>query len=122
MYLSAYYKDNSLGYICEKCNNLNPINCNKEPIFKFLSEDCCILNDGEKLTCQRCGNIHDSINPLLKNESEQQSSSPKCPVCNSFNINKISITNKVGSVAMFGLFATGHISKTFKCGNCGMKF
>jgi len=45
-----------------------------------------------------------------------------CPTCGSTNVEKISGINKVGSAALFGVFSLGHISKTFKCKNCGMKF
>lgn len=47
---------------------------------------------------------------------------PKCPTCNSTNLQKISTGNKVGSAALFGVFAIGHISKTYKCLNCGYKW
>ena len=47
---------------------------------------------------------------------------PKCPTCGSTNVEKISGVSKVGKVALFGIFAAGSISKTFKCKNCGMKF
>lgn len=47
---------------------------------------------------------------------------PKCPICNSTNIEKISLGNKVGSVALIGVFAVGHITKTYKCKNCNAKF
>lgn len=50
------------------------------------------------------------------------SNTPKCPVCHSASIEKISLGNKVGSVALVGVLAIGHISKTFKCRNCGYKF
>ena len=46
----------------------------------------------------------------------------KCPICGSTNLKKISAANKVGSVALFGLLAAGHVSKTWKCENCGSKF
>ena len=47
---------------------------------------------------------------------------PKCPICGSTKLKKISTANKVGSVVLFGLFAAGHVSKTWKCENCGSKF
>ncbi len=47
---------------------------------------------------------------------------PKCPTCNSTNIKKISMTNKAASAFAFGLFAAGHVSKTYKCNVCGSKF
>lgn len=47
---------------------------------------------------------------------------PKCPACGSTNIQKISTASKVGAGIVFGVFSLGHISKTFKCKNCGYKF
>lgn len=46
----------------------------------------------------------------------------KCPTCNSTDVTKISGANKVGAVALFGVFSMGHISKTFKCNKCGYKW
>lgn len=47
---------------------------------------------------------------------------PKCPVCSSTNIHKISLTNKAASTIAFGVLAAGHVSKTYKCDTCGAKF
>jgi uncharacterized membrane protein YvbJ len=47
---------------------------------------------------------------------------PKCPTCNSTDIEKISLKNKIGSAALLGVFALGKISKTFKCNGCGYKW
>ena len=43
---------------------------------------------------------------------------PKCPTCGSPDIEKISMKSKVGKAVLFGVFAAGKISKTFKCNNC----
>ncbi len=47
---------------------------------------------------------------------------PKCPICSSTKIKKISMTNKATSVVAFGVLAAGHVSKTYKCETCGAKF
>ena len=47
---------------------------------------------------------------------------PKCPICSSTKIHKISMTNKAASAFAFGIFAAGHVSKTYKCDICGAKF
>lgn len=47
---------------------------------------------------------------------------PRCPICGSTCVHKISTVNKAGAVAVFGIFAIGHVSKTYKCDNCGAKF
>lgn len=66
MYLDECYNDNSITYICEKCNHLNSTSKEQQIIFKTLSKNICMLNDDEILTCKRCGNIHDSDTPLFK--------------------------------------------------------
>jgi len=45
-----------------------------------------------------------------------------CPTCNSTNIQKIGIGNKVASGAILGIFAINHIGKTFKCKSCGYQW
>lgn len=47
---------------------------------------------------------------------------PKCPICSSIKIHKISMTNKAASAIAFGVLAAGHVSKTYKCDICGAKF
>ena len=44
--------------------------------------------------------------------------SPKCPTCGSSNVQNIGTSERVASVAMFGLFSK-KINKSFKCKNCG---
>lgn len=46
---------------------------------------------------------------------------PKCPVCGSPNIHKISVTKRVVSGAAFGLFSKTARSQ-WECSNCGNKF
>lgn len=45
-----------------------------------------------------------------------------CPYCNSANTRKISGLSKVGSAALFGVFAMGKISKQWHCNNCDSDF
>ncbi len=47
---------------------------------------------------------------------------PKCPHCGSSNFNKITLTNKAGSALLVGVLAIGHVTKTFKCADCGYKW
>lgn len=46
---------------------------------------------------------------------------PKCPTCNSTNIEKISTTKKIFGGAMFGLFSSD-VRNTMYCKNCGYKW
>ena len=46
----------------------------------------------------------------------------KCPYCHSTNTKKISGISKAGSVALFGVFAAGKVSKQWHCNNCNSDF
>lgn len=48
----------------------------------------------------------------------QQSDVPRCPTCNSMNVSKIGAAERIGAVALFGVFSK-KINKTYKCNNCG---
>lgn len=47
---------------------------------------------------------------------------PKCPICQSTNLSKISSMHKAGKILAFGVFGMGDNGKTWKCNNCGSKF
>lgn len=46
----------------------------------------------------------------------------ECPYCHSKNTKKISGVSKAGSVAMWGIFAMGKVSKQWHCNNCKSDF
>ena len=52
----------------------------------------------------------------------QQQNIPKCPICQSTNLSKITTVQKAGKIALFGIFGMGDNGKTWKCNNCGSKF
>lgn len=47
---------------------------------------------------------------------------PKCPICQSTNLSKITVTKKAMKIAAFGIFGMSDNGKTWKCNNCGSKF
>jgi len=47
---------------------------------------------------------------------------PTCPICRSTNLKKISGLSKVGSIALWGVFAAGRTSKTWHCNHCGSEW
>lgn len=47
---------------------------------------------------------------------------PKCPICGSTNLTKISNLAKGAKIAAFGIYGAGDVGKTWKCNNCGSKF
>jgi len=64
--------------------------------------------------CPHCGRP--------RGEPDAQLTTPRCPTCNSPQIEKISASDKAGSALLLGIFSIGQISKTFRCRNCGYKW
>lgn len=63
------------------------------------------------------------IHPNLKSKIPVQSANvPKCPICQSTNLSKITTAQKAGKIALFGIFGMGDNGKTWKCNDCGSKF
>ncbi|MCI8765016.1 MAG: hypothetical protein HFG58_10660 [Lachnospiraceae bacterium] len=59
----------------------------------------------------------------MQQEKDKQNCIPKCPICGSTNINKITIGNRAVKTAVFGVVgAVDDAGKTYKCNNCGSKF
>ena len=46
---------------------------------------------------------------------------PKCPICNSKNLKKISVANRAVNIAIFGVLST-KINKQWHCNDCGTNF
>ena len=63
-----------------------------------------------------------SVSIQHKQAITQQQNIPKCPICHSTNLSKITIVQKAGKIALFGIFGMGDNGKTWKCNNCGSKF
>lgn len=70
--------------------------------------------------CPHCGLFNSQKYGIEETKSSENK--PKCPSCGSMNIEKISLKNKVGAGALFGVFAIGHVAKTFRCNNCKYKW
>ncbi len=59
----------------------------------------------------------------MQKEKDKQNCIPKCPICGSTNINKITIGNRAVKTVIFGVVGViDNAGKTYKCGNCGSKF
>ncbi len=60
---------------------------------------------------------------IIQKEQDKQNCIPKCPICGSTNVNKISVTTRAVKTAAFGVYGViDDAGKTWKCGNCGSKF
>lgn len=65
--------------------------------------------------------IDAKVRQELAEEQERAKYVPKCPVCGSPDLRKISATSKVLDVAFWG-FAAGKPKKTYHCNNCDYEF
>lgn len=63
------------------------------------------------------------INKEAQKILDKQNCIPKCPICGSANIQKITMTTRAVKTATFGIAgAVDDAGKTYKCENCGSKF
>ncbi len=59
----------------------------------------------------------------IQKEKDKQNCVPKCPICGSTNIKKITVGSRAVKTAVFGTVgAVDDAGKTYKCGNCGSRF
>lgn len=58
---------------------------------------------------------------IVDNARAGKSNVPKCPTCNSTNIQKISTAKKATGFALVGVFSS-NFGKTMECKNCGYKW
>ena len=70
---------------------------------------------------EKCRQKDEEFEQRKLNEIFNPTYTPKCPVCGSPNIHKISVTKRVVSGAAFGLFSKTARSQ-WECSNCGNKF
>lgn len=113
---------------CAKCgtHSFAPYHIAKE-------KDYLLIDSRYEDKCSNCGN--EMKNHILSKRPStwvdpreremwvrDYTNMPKCPICGSVKIHKISMTNKAASALTFGVLALGHISKTYKCDICGSKF
>lgn len=111
---------------CTKCGTHTSF------LYPIAKKDNFIMLDAREIdACQNCGNELNNhilakrpvnwVDPRKK-EMWTTENIPRCPICQSSQIHKISATNKIASAWAFGVLAAGHVSKTYKCDTCGSKF
>lgn len=117
-----------VGTTCAKCGNLSGA-----PYPVARAKDYLLMDLRYHDRCSHCGN--ELKNHILSKRPASWvdprkremwvtdwQNQPRCPVCSSTLIHKISLTNKAASTIVFGVLAAGHVSKTYKCDTCGAKF
>ncbi len=134
--------------ICEKCGTISEFsegkckNCNNSKIVDLgkTTEEWFRLNSNQKESIIKTvlslsDETYDIIQEAWRNNKKciqttvksvsshsSQQNIPKCPICQSTNLSKITNTRKAGKIALFGIFGAGDLGKTWKCNNCGSKF
>lgn len=115
-----------VGTTCVRCNHLSfapyPVARTKDFLLidsRFKGRCSCGNEMKNHILFKRPADWVDSRNRSMVTDWQNI---PKCPICSSVKIHKISMTNKAASAIAFGMLAAGHVSKTFKCDTCGAKF
>lgn len=99
------------------------------PIFSIEEYEKQVQN--QKQINEELEEYHRKQNDEQQNEINQQAQKildkqnciPKCPVCGSTNIKKITMATRAVKTATFGVAgAVDDAGKTYKCENCGSKF
>lgn len=119
----VHYADSQMeGFIriqCKKCLDILYIDINDAEIIK---DEYIKLKKGNKVECEKCGYKH-SNNYLTYCETISTAPPlPRCPVCNSTMLKKITTGSKFLAAATVGMFALPYNSKTFECKDCGYRF
>ena len=111
---------------CKKCGSIN--------------QTLMISDSRKSIFCSNCNNfediyVSDEIKQKWENEAKLEEQSkinteirtdiniPKCPICQSTNLKKITFTKRAVKTAVFGAVgAIDDAGKTYRCENCGSKF
>lgn len=115
--LSNMNGEETIGWIENKLGYPLP---NKELHKKYI-EQCKCQKEQERINKQ----FEDYSTALEHGRQilEEQKNVPKCPICGSANINKITVGSRAVKTAVFGVYgAVDDAGKTYKCGKCGCKF
>ena len=75
----------------------------------------------QELDRQRMRESAKKLGPIKKPEPEPDNT-PKCPICQSTNLSKISTAKKAGKIVLFGIFGMDDNGKTWIFNKCGRKF
>lgn len=118
----------SISTTCAKCGQLT----GSVPYYIAKTGNYLLIDPRFHDRCRDCGN--EMKNHILSKRPtdwvdtrkldmwKRDENVPRCPICSSTKVHKISLTNKAASAIAFGVLAAGHVSKTYKCDICGSKF
>lgn len=122
--IATSYKEcpelNGVSIYCGKCKEFNSLELDK--FDKLVDKEYVILKKDVVLKCRGCGKEHKPRKILYKRKEHYAPPLPRCPVCNSAMLKKITTGSKFLAAATVGMFALPYNSKTFECKDCGYRF
>lgn len=111
---------NGVRAYCAGCGKSNSLELDK--FEKLVDKNYVILKGNITITCRGCGKEHKPRKILYKRKDHYAPPLPRCPVCNSAMLKKITTGSKFLAAATVGMFALPYNSKTFECKDCGYRF
>lgn len=122
--IASTYKDrpeyNGVRAYCNECGKGNSLDLNM--FDELVDKDHVTLKKDVVVKCRGCGREHKPRKIMYKRKDQYAPRLPRCPVCNSAMLKKITAGNKLIAAATLGTFAIPYTSKTFECKNCGHRF
>ena len=101
-------------------HNITPYSLEDYPLdlFEEVNDNYCVLKDGVTLTCEMCNSVHTSENKFipLENQNEEMVYQPpilKCPNCNSVDVKKVTLPQRVLLYATFSKYFSDY--ECLKC-------
>ncbi len=111
---------NHVSVYCSECKEFNDLELDK--FDEIVDKQHVLLKEGITVTCRGCGKEHTVRKILYKKKERYAPPLPRCPVCNSVILKKITKGSKIMAAATLGTFALPYNSKTFECKDCGYRF
>lgn len=111
---------NHVSMYCSECKEFNDLELDK--FDEIVDKQYVLLKEGITVTCRGCGKEHTVRKILYKKKERYAPPLPRCPVCNSAMLKKITKGSKIMAAATLGTFALPYNSKTFECKDCGYRF
>ena len=68
------------------------------------------------------GGIENYYFPQNPDATSRAKHVPKCPICGSENLTRLTTMKKAAKIALVGIYGLENCGKTWKCNNCGSKF
>ncbi len=119
----VHYPDSEMeGFIriqCAECFRIGYLDLNDAEI---IEEKYIKIKKGVNIQCKGCNYKHGYSYLTYAQTIATAPPLPRCPVCNSPMLKKITTGSKILAAAAVGAFALPYNSKTYECKNCGYRF